>query len=385
MRTALLLALVAATGMAAPKAQAAEAKAQAESVVLIIFPFASPGDDGKYGRQFAEALRLRGQRLGFVTVDWLSLKDAMGGEAMPGLDSKPADVARILKERLGATLGVWGEVRPEGEGVVLEARGLDLRRDTDKLTVSKTCRAAEKQFVNPLEDQLLLELSGKAKKPVAEAHPEEDAKVPTIGPELVRNGGFELGDKSPDGWQKVDGLTTFWVAGQGPAGKCIKIDTDIYETQWNDWKKKQKEGAPAAMAPEKIQPTGDRYDTVGGNYGVAYFSDPIPVKPGKTYKVSIAFRGLTADIFFPKLFIRGWADLHGEKRSVYDAYLALRCQTQGKEWEENVRLIKIPEDTKAPVEFVRLMIYAYWPPGTYYFDNVSMKEAAPAEAAKPSP
>jgi len=382
---ALCLFILASLALPALQVLGAEAKPQAESVVLIIFPFASPGDDGKYGRQFAENMRLRGQRLGFVTVDWLSLKDAMGGEAMPALDTKPADVARALKDRLGATLGLWGEVRPEGDGVVIDARGLDLRRDAEKLTISKTYRAAEKQLVNPVEDQVLLELSGKAKKPVAEAHPEEDAKVPTTGPELVKNGDFELGDKSPDGWQKIDGLTTFWVAGQSPTGKCLKIDTDIYETQWNNWKKKQKEGTPAEMAPEKIQPTGNRYDTVGGNYGVAYFSDPIPVKPGKSYKISIGYRGLTADIFFPKIFIRGWADFKGEKRSVYDAYLALRCQTHGKEWEQNVRLIRIPEDTKAPVEFVRLMIYAYWPPGTYYFDNVSMKEAAPTEIAKPSP
>jgi hypothetical protein len=301
---------------------------------------------------------------------------------MPTLASAAADVAKVLKDRFGATLGVWGEVRPEGDGFIIEARGVDLRKDTDRLTISKTYRAAQKHLVNPVQDQVLLELSGKAKKPVVEAHPEEDAKVPTVGPELVKNGTFEAGDKGPEGWQKVDGLTLFWVAGQSPTGKCLKMDTDVYETQWNAWKKQQKEGAPAQMAPEKIQPTGNRYDTVGGNYGVAYFSDPIPVKPGKSYKVCIAYRGLTADIFFPKLFIRGYADIKGDQRAVYDAYLALRCQTQGKEWENNLRIITIPTDTPSPVEFVRLMLYAYWPPGQYYFDNVSMKEAAPAEGAK---
>jgi hypothetical protein len=66
----------------------------------------------------------------------------------------------------------------------------------------------------------------------------------------------------------------------------------------------------------------------------------------------------------------------GEKREVYDAYLALRCKTAGKEWESNVRIVEIPTDTKAPVEYVKLKLYAYWPPGTFFFDNVSMKEVA---------
>ena len=39
--------------------------------------------------------------------------------------------------------------------------------------------------------------------------------------------------------------------------------------------------------------------------------------------------------------------------------------------------MEIPTDTQAPVEYLVLKIYAYWPPGTYYFDNVSMKQVAP--------
>jgi len=375
---ALLSAFVAAAAIVgmARVLPAADAPAKAEPVVLIVFPFESPGDEGKNGRQFAENLRLRGQRLGFTTVDPLSLKDAMAGEAMPTLTTAAADVAKILKEKFGATIGVWGEVHSEGEALVMEIRGIDLRKDTGRLAVSKQYRAAQRQLVNPVQDQVLMEVAGQAKKPVPEATPEEDAKAPTVGPELVKNGGFEQGDKSPEGWGKLDGLTTFWVPGESPTGKCLKIDTDVYESQWNDWKKKQKEGAPAEVAPDKIVTSGHKYDTVAGNYGVAYFSDPIPVKPGKAYKVAISYRGTSDDFFFPKLFIRGYADVKGDKRAVYDAYLALRCAKQGKEWESNVRICEIPNGPARPVEFIRLMLYAYWPPGTFYFDNVTVKEVA---------
>jgi TolB-like protein len=364
----LTLALIAASPLLAAES------AKQEELVVVIFPFSSP-DGGTNGRAFAESLGLRAKRLGLVTVEHLSLKEAMAGAAMPKLDTPPAEMAKILKDRFGARFGLWGEVRQEGDGVVMEIRALDAKKDAAKLTISKTYRAAQKQLVNPVQDQVLQELTGLKKKPVAEATPEADAKVPTTGPELARNGGFEEGDKTPTGWQRIDGLTTFWPA-EGQAGKGLKIVTDVYHDQWVEWQKKYKAGASATEAPKAAATSGNKYDTVAGLYGVAYDSDPIPVRPGKSYKVSISYKGKSDDLFFPKLFIRGWGDVGGEKREVFDSYLALRCKTGGREWESNVRIVEIPTDTKAPVEYVKLKIYAYWPPGTFYFDNVSMKEVA---------
>jgi len=371
MRT--VLAVAACTMLLSSAAGAAEQPAK--ETVVIVFPFSSP-DGGAAGRAFAESMTQRAKRLGCVTVDPLSLKDALAGQAMPTLATTAAEMAAILKERFDARIGIWGEVRPEGDGLVMEVRGMNLDRGAQELAISKTYRAAEKQLVSPVQDEILLEMTGRKKPTVAQATPEADAKVPTIEPELVKNGTFETGDKTPDGWQRIDGLTTFWPA-EGQTGKGLRIFTDVYHDQWVKWQEQYKAGATADKAPKATPTTGPKYDTVAGIYGVAFFSDPIPVKPGKKYKVSISYRGLTADIFFPKLFIRGWGKVGDDMRAVYDAYLALRCAAQGREWESNVRIIEIPTDTKSPVEYVRLMIYAYWPPGTYSFDNVSMKEVAP--------
>jgi len=374
MQEPLLLTLALAVGMLAAAPLPAEEAAKAEELVVVIFPFTSP-DGGATGRAFAEALGLRAKRLGLVTVESLSLKEAMAGTAMPKLDTPAGEMARILKDRFGARFGLWGEVRQEGEGVIMEIRALDAEKDSAKLTISKTYRAAQKQLVNPLQDQVLKELTGQGKKPVPEATPEADAKVPTTGPELVKNGGFEQGDKTPAGWQRIDGLTTFWPA-DGQTGKGLKIVTDVYHDQWVEWQKKYKAGATAAEAPKATPTSGAKYDTVAGIYGAAYDSQPIPVQPGKAYKVSLSYRGKSDDFFFPKLFIRGWGDVKGEKRVLYDAYLALRCKTAGKNWESNVRIVEIPTDTQSKIEYLVLKIYAYWPPGTFYFDNVSMKEVA---------
>jgi hypothetical protein len=349
-------------------------EAEKEELVVVIFPFTSP-DGGASGRAFAESLCLRAKRLGLVTVEPLSLKEAMAGAAMPKLDTPAPEMAKILKDRFGARFGLWGDVRQQGEGVVMEIRSLDCDQGADKLTICKTYTAAQKQLVNPTQDQVLLELTGRRKKPVPEATPEADARRPTVGPELVKNGGFETGDKTPDGWQRIDGLTTFWADG-GAGGKCLKVNTDVYHDQWVEWQKKYKAGATAAEAPQVNPTSGAKYDTVAGIYGVAYDSAPIPVQPGKAYKVSISYKGVSDDFFFPKLFIRGWGDVKGEKRVLYDAYLALRCKTAGRQWESNVRIVEIPTDTQSKIEYVVLKVYAYWPPGTFYFDNVSMKEAA---------
>jgi hypothetical protein len=355
---------------------AAAKEAPPPGPVVAIFPFTSP-DDANAGRQFADNLRQRAARLGLVVVEPLSLKEAMAGAAMPDLKTTPADMAKVLKDRLDAKAALWGEVRNEGGTVVIDVRGLNLDRGAAELTVSRTWRAAEKQLVNPAQDEMLAELTGAKKKAVPEATPEADAKVPTVGPELVKNGDFEKGDKSPDAWQKVDGQTTFWDAAGGDPGRCLRINTDVYHDEWVAWQKKIKEGAVAADAPPPTPTKGAKYDTVAGIYGVAYDSDPIPVVPGKAYKVSLSYRAATEDFFFPKLFIRGWAKVNGEDRVVYDAYLALRAKTGGKQWESNVRIVEIPADLKVKIEYVKLKLYAYWPPGTYFFDNVSFKEVAP--------
>ena len=366
----LVLAAAMLVGLLPPLAPAAE-----EPTVVVIFPFTS-SDGGKAGRKFADRLRLRAKRLKLVIVDPLSLRDAMAGTEMPTLDTPPAEVAAVLKDRLAAEIGLWGRVEPAGQGLVMHFRGMNLARDPDGLAVNETRRTAQPQLTGPVQDEILLDLTGRKKKPVAEATPEADAKVPTVGPELVPNGGFEKGTKSPAGWDRVDGLTTFWSGG-GVEGKCLKINTDVYHDEWVAWRKKHAGGASAEEAPDPTPTKGPKYDTVAGIYGVKYDSKPIPVTPGRAYKVSVRYKGKSTDFFFPKLFIRGWAEVAGEKRVVYDAYLALRCVEGSGEWKRGVRIVEIPTDTQARVEYVVLKIYAYWPPGTYYFDNVSMKRVAP--------
>jgi hypothetical protein len=374
-RIAAALALGLATAFCACRAaEAAKSEsAKASEAVIVVFPFKSPAD-GETGRKLADRLRLRARRLGLIVVDRLSTRDAMSGAEMPTLSTPPTAVAVLLRDRFQAHLGLWGFIEPVGGGLRIDARGVDVR-GAEPRSIVHEASVREPQLLNPVQDAILEKLSGLKKDPVAEATPEADAKVPTKGPNLVKNGGFEKGEKHPTGWDRLDGLTTFRVSGVSPTGKCLKIDTDVYHEQWVAWRKRWKEGAPPEAAPQKTPTSGPKYNTVAGIYGVGFVSDPISVKPGKAYKVEVDYRCKSTDFFFPKVFMRGYGDVQGEKRVVYDAYLALRSLKDVDAWKHGVRICRIPTDTHSPVEFVKLKLYAYWPPGVYYFDNASLKEA----------
>src|SRR5436309_15292565 len=101
---------------------------------------------------------------------------------------------------------------------------------------------------------------------VAAAPPKETKpKIKPGAKNLVPNGDFEAGTDSPTGWQKVDGLTTFWVKDpDGKRGKVIKFDTDVLQSQGYDWWVKVAKGAKAQDAPKKLPTVEPKYDTLAG-------------------------------------------------------------------------------------------------------------------------
>jgi len=347
--------------------------------VMVVFDFASPADPA-LGKKLAGAMRLRAARLGKLTlVDAFSTADALAEGESPTLASPPEAIARLLKKCFGAQLGLWGRVARAADGsYTIEAAGLDLRPGAARPMWRKTCTAEKPQLVNARCDEILADLTGleKTSRP-KEADPEAAARAKVRRKNLVANGNFEARGEQPRGWEKVNGLTMFLRNEGGAHGRVLHMDTDVYEAEYSRWIQKFKAGAPPAEAPKKTPTTGPKYNTVGGNYGVHNYSDPIPVTPGKTYRLEVDYRCRSGDFFFPKLFFRGWADVAGDDRIVYDGYLSLRSMERTGQWKHNCRLFTVPRPEEIGgrrIKHVRLMIYAYWPPGDYYFDNVALYE-----------
>jgi len=206
---------------------------------------------------------------------------------------------------------------------------------------------------------------------------------------LVVNGDFEKASRGkndrgrPDGWQHPDGLTSFWTQAPGRKGKCIKIDTDVLASQF----RKREDEIAAALekgrkmppAPKRLPTRPPKYDTVAGIEGVHFVTEDIPIDPSKHYRLEVDVR--VDGKGKPKVWIKGYAQIKSSSgtrtRIVWKK--ALDCAGADKEWATYSMVF--PRNTRIPsrVDHVRVQLYPYWPPATYWFDNVRLTEISKAE------
>jgi hypothetical protein len=245
------------------------------------------------------------------------------------------------------------------------------------------------------------------------AAPQEKPKSssPSEPRNLIPNGDFEKGTDSPEGWQQVDGLTTFWVNDPGgKRGKIIKIDTDVLQSQAYAWWVKIAKGAKAKDAPRKLPTVEPKYDTLAGNDGVWFWSDFIPAKKGQAYWLTIDVKGTPDVMAWLVGYEKKESTAFGADANAFQEHL--KVKTSGKPLDRkrnfesfinkyswrgqlNARYAKSLENgwkrwtrDKLPfrptrmtpnVKFVRVLILPYWPPGVSYIDNVRLTEVEERE------
>jgi hypothetical protein len=223
---------------------------------------------------------------------------------------------------------------------------------------------------------------------------------------LIPNGDFEKGKDSPDHWQQVDGLTTFWVKDADPKrGKVIKFDTDVYQSQGYDWWVKIAKGAKPKDAPKKKPTVGDKYDTLAGLDGVWYWSDFIPIKKGHAYWFTMDVKSTPDVMAWLVGYEKKESTAFGADAGAFQEYLKEKKTGKPKDakrlfegfinkytwrgqlnsryakalpngWKQFTRKEQPFRPTKMTpkVNFVRVLILPYWPPGICYIDNVRLTE-----------
>ena len=329
---------------------------------MAVFPFASVFDGGSTGARTATKFRMKlARESAFEVVSELETTEALGdGGADAG---EVEELAKLARERLFAGKMVVGEVERTGRGYVIGYRLVDCAEGGARVVIDELSRAADDRGISDVAKAFVEELVGKGE--------EEEKGYEMTGENLLRNGHFEQGEETPVGWESIDGLTTQW-APRGE-GKCLMMDTDVLERQWKEWRETLAGGAKASEAPAKEPTQEPKYDTVGGTYGVPFRSAYFKVEGGKRYAVSFDMKGRWIDgtvVFVAKAFIKGYAEVEGDRREVYRTYKACRTKTQGREWEHFERAFTVPEG----VGWLRIQLYAYWPTGLYYWDNVEIRE-----------
>lgn len=217
---------------------------------------------------------------------------------------------------------------------------------------------------------------------------------------VVPNHDFESGDQGvPSGWTNCNGVTVKWEDDGNP-GRCLQLNTNV----------SPKEAASAKNTPPPAggalvpHPPANPLKTVGAGAGVASWSEPIPVEPGATYRMTADVRGPGGK---PFVYLKGFQRLDAEEAARHGTLRFFRRhpggpsfslmvggeeQRQPQEgdylqtfrarlvcrvapndsWKHFERTVKIPTRKEYAAEVVMLMLFAYYPPGTYAFDNVQL-------------
>ena len=182
---------------------------------------------------------------------------------------------------------------------------------------------------------------------------------------LLPNGDFAQADpkdpKRPAGWERVDGLGVQWATAPDAAhGQAIRMDTRITEqamqAQWrkagltNEWNIPKPDPAPIA-----------------NTYGLSLYSGALPVTKGQAYRITFDFRGPAGGA---KVWVRGYGMLQGEKRRRWETYV--NCKGSADTWTTCSQVFH-PTKFRPEVTEMKVMLFAYHPPGVYWFDNVKIE------------
>jgi hypothetical protein len=204
--------------------------------------------------------------------------------------------------------------------------------------------------------------------------------LPARAQSVLPNGDFEQPDPAHSGkaahWDLPDGLGVQWtdapiITGASAHGKAIRMDTSVPETAMVD--SYTKAGLTQWIFPH---PQGN---AIAETYGLSLYSEAIPLVAGKTYRVTfdyLADKGTSG-----KLWFRAYGDVNGEKKRVYEG--TIDC-SGGPTWKQFTGLFHPTRHTANATEF-KIMLYAFYPAGVAWFDNIKVETLDDPESTTPSP
>ena len=176
---------------------------------------------------------------------------------------------------------------------------------------------------------------------------------------VLVNGDFERVDPKdphrPLGWDLPDGLGVQWT--QSDHGKAIRMDTQISEIRMNEqWT--TMELTNTWFIPKAAG------NAIAETYGLSFYSDAVPVKTGQAYRVSFDYKGAPGG---GKVWVRCFGQQAGETRRLYEKIVF--CEKKGAGWVHYGEVF-FPTKNRPAVTEMRVMLYAYYPAGIYWFDNI---------------
>lgn len=196
------------------------------------------------------------------------------------------------------------------------------------------------------------------------------------GENLIPNGTFDEGEPYAAHWERADGLTGFFEKEEG-RGRIVKLDTLVDRDQALEWAKAFK-ADPTLKPPAKKPIAPASYGSIGGNEGVMLDSELVDCKPGQNYKLTVDFKGDGK----PFVWIKGFL-MHPTRQVLVDGYQTRLEPDKPSKTEWRTFSVGFNPTAKSPrIQKFKVRLYAYWPNGLYYFDNVRVEAITPEEMAK---
>ncbi len=191
---------------------------------------------------------------------------------------------------------------------------------------------------------------------------------------VLPNGGFETSDRTdarkPACWSLPDGLGVQWTkdAASPEHGTCIRLDTTQTErTMQAQWAKMGMTNVWNIPKPDK--------NAISDTYGLSYDSDMMLVKSGQAYRITFDYKGEAGG----KVWVRCYGILDGERRQRYEKVVF--CERTDGTWMTFTTVLH-PTLYRPDSTIMKVMLFATYPAGRYWFDNVQLEAISAEEYAR---
>ena len=351
------LALGAAVGLLTPAsvrgaAPPAGPPGRAEGVAFL--PLTVTSDEAGLGKQVTYMLRSKAKRLGATVYDPSSIAELLAGRPV-SLATPPADLARLAREPFQANIVVVGHVAGR-EPYQVDVLAVYADTPGSPGIFRRTYRAANHHLIPVEMANAVYDILGMARPDDPLALLRQDPEIARRwreAPNLVRNPGFESaapGGRGPAHWQEPE-TQMAWVANPDGPGKVLKYDMD---------------------------------KATAGSYGLDFYSDWIPIEAGATYRFSCRYKTLGPT---PKVFLKGYHAFPAQNGYPAQRRETYRRQVHPKgargEWHSETADFVPLATTKAHTPaFLKVDLYAYWPAGVIFWDDVVLKKVRDPPGAK---
>jgi hypothetical protein len=284
-----------------------------QRVCVVVFDFQGPG-----GADLADRVRLRlGRHEDCQVVDALTLRTL--GQP-PALQTDPRSVTEMM-HRLAGQVALWGEVRSTDGSLAAIVRCVDRSKPSVERQWVNTFSSSGERASAEIARQIVETLRAKAEWTPPQSGQETEPN--NFGAALNVNGDFEQGAA---GWERPDGVSTFLLDGPPGRGKVLKIRTDLAREPWLDYRRKLLLGQADPSAPPQV-PRDVSLKSVAATEGVHYCSDWITAEPGRRYWLTADVQCRTTSEAFPRIFVKGFADMSASADGLPQRSLAERNLT----------------------------------------------------------